>query len=441
VIIETLQAYTSKEKTVASNVRTYLDKIKAEDNKFNAVIHLNPEALEQSKHLDQFVFENERNYGKLHGIPALIKANILTYDKTPTSCGSILLKEFYGGRDADIVTWLKKEGAIILGKSNMSEFSNYLSNSAKSGYSSLGGQTICIFGEEHSPGGSSSGAAVSIAAGLSCLSIGTETDGSVVYPAAHNGVYAFKFNADQFSTKGIIGISTFFDSIGIMTSSLSDLQFVTNLLLPDGLLNSRSINKVLIQKPSFYKDGITRKVLAKIEEFINQDGIIGVKSDILPNIESYFEYMDIICQTEFKANFTTNITYTNKSFLEACQRELVPKHFKDINEIERAFTSNFDEDGKYKSAISEICSLRELKQNFLKDEGIDLIIALTLGNTDVSYIANLIGLNHLVIRIQLDGDLPIGLSLMAAPENANLLFDFSAKLNLFLTQYADGTEC
>ena len=209
MILEMLKSYQQEESSVESIIEQYNRLIIDKDSNYKSIIHLSQNSLLKAKELDHNFNKTRKLKGRLHGIPVVIKKNFFTADNLPTSCSSVILKDFYPNRNANIVDWLIQEGAIIIGKSNMSEFSNYISNSAISGFSSLGGQTKCIFGEDFTSGGSSSGSAVAVAALFCCLAIGTETDGSVVYPAAHNGAFAFKFKPQQVSTDGIIGISSF----------------------------------------------------------------------------------------------------------------------------------------------------------------------------------------------------------------------------------------
>ena len=434
MILEILKSYQQEECSVESVIERYIRLIMDEDSNYKSIIHLSQISLLKAKELDHNFKNTRKLKGRLHGIPVVIKANIYTNDDLPTSCGSVVLKDFYPNRNANIVDWLIHEGAIIIGKSNMSEFSNYVSNHAKDGFSSLGGQTKSVFGENFSVGGSSSGSAVAVSASFCCLAVGTETDGSVVYPAAHNGAFAFKFKPQEVSTDGVIGISSFFDSIGLMTRNLSDLQYVFSLLVIKPKMNS-GIKKVFIQDKSFQiKDSeiSSQKILLKIKEYLLQKEIEYVSGEFIDDIDPYFDMMDIICQTEFKKAITENTDFSEEEFLLSCRRELLGSHYDDIDEVERSFSSDFYESGHYQKAINTIPVLRESKAEQLKINGIDLIISLTLGPDDIASTANLAGLNHLVIPIQLDDNLPISLSIMAVEDKAYLSFIFAENLLDFL---------
>jgi Asp-tRNA(Asn)/Glu-tRNA(Gln) amidotransferase A subunit family amidase len=434
MILEMLKSYQQEESSVESIIEQYNRLIIDKDSNYKSIIHLSQNSLLKAKELDHNFNKTRKLKGRLHGIPVVIKANIFTADNIPTSCGSVILKDFYPNRNANIVDWLIHEGAIIIGKSNMSEFSNYISNSAISGFSSLGGQTKCIFGEDFTSGGSSSGSAVAVAALFCCLAIGTETDGSVVYLAAHNGTFAFKFKPQQVSTDGIIGISSFFDSIGLMTNNLDDLEYTFSLLVNKPIKNSE-IKNIFIQDKSFNISGsenISQKLLLKIKEYLLQKEIHSVSGKFIEIINPLFEMIDIICQSEFKKAIKENTHFSEVDFILSCRRELLGSHYQDIHEIERSFSSNYQESGHYQNAINTISELRETKAEQLNIDGIDLILSLTLGPEEIASTANLAGLNHLVIPIHLDENIPISLSIMATEEKAHLGFIFADNFLDFL---------
>ena len=135
--------------------------------------------------------------------------------------------------------------------------------------------------------------------------------------------------------------------------------------------------------------------------------------------------MDVICQTEFKKAITENTPFSEEEFILSCRKKLLNIHYQDIHEIERSFSSNYQESGHYQRAINTISELRVTKAEHLKNDGIDLILSLTLGPDEIASTANLAGLNHLVIPIHLNENLPISLSIMATEEKAHLSFIFA----------------
>ncbi|MDX1491516.1 MAG: amidase [Pseudohongiellaceae bacterium] len=210
--------------------QAYLDRIDRYNSSLNAVLETNPQALEIARTLDA-----ERNAGTLHsplhGIPVLIKDNIDTADQMQTSAGSLaLLASPKPKRDAQIVSQLRSAGAIILGKTNLSEWANFRSSNSSSGWSARGGQTHNPYSPELTPCGSSSGSAVAIAASLATLAIGTETNGSIICPAAHNSIVGLKPTLGLVSQDGIIPIAHSQDTAGPMTGTVADAATLLSIL-------------------------------------------------------------------------------------------------------------------------------------------------------------------------------------------------------------------
>jgi amidase len=173
-------------------VEKYLERIKDIDPQLRSVIETNPDALKIAEDLDR-ERKNGRLRGALHGIPVLIKDNIDTADRMKTTAGSLALVDApTPQRDAFVVEQLRKSGAIILGKTNLSEWANFRSTSSSSGWSARGGQTRNPYILDRNPCGSSSGTGAAIAANLAAVGIGTETDGSIVCPASICGIVGIK---------------------------------------------------------------------------------------------------------------------------------------------------------------------------------------------------------------------------------------------------------
>lgn len=202
--------------------RAYLDRIARLDRagpRLRAVIELNPDALREAAQLDA---ERRRGQlrGPLHGIPVLLKDNIGASPMS-TTAGSLALEGFRPD-DAFLVKRLRAAGALILGKTNLSEWANFRSSRSVSGWSARGGQTRNPYRLSHSPCGSSSGSAVAVSANLAVAAIGTETDGSIVCPAAVNGVVGLKPTVGLVSREGILPISFSQDTAGPMARSVAD---------------------------------------------------------------------------------------------------------------------------------------------------------------------------------------------------------------------------
>ena len=213
-------------------IKLYMHRIEAIDKKgprLNSIIELNPDALSIAKIMDLELKSNNRR-GPLHGIPVLIKDNIDTVDKMQTTSGSLALVGNIASKDAFIVTKLREAGAIILGKTNLSEWANFRSSKSCSGWSSRGGQTKNPYFLDHNPCGSSSGSGVAVAANLCVVSVGTETDGSIVCPASVSGVVGIKPTVGLVSRTGIIPISKTQDTAGPMARTVKDAAILLGVL-------------------------------------------------------------------------------------------------------------------------------------------------------------------------------------------------------------------
>ena len=202
----------------------YLDKIEAIDRNgpaLNSIIEVNPQAIEIAAALDA-----ERQVsgprGPMHGIPVVLKANIDTADQMETTAGSLALKGHRPPADAFVVTKLREAGAVILAKANLSEWANFRSDWSSSGWSSVGGQTKNPYDLARNPCGSSSGSAVSVAASLTSVAIGTETNGSVVCPSSVTGIVGIKPSLGLVSRSGIIPIAHSQDTAGPMGRTVKD---------------------------------------------------------------------------------------------------------------------------------------------------------------------------------------------------------------------------
>lgn len=214
-------------------VQFYLDRIDAIDRngpRLNSIIEINPQAIEIATALD-VERQTSGSRGPMHGVPVVLKANIDTADQMETTAGSLALKGHHPPADAFIVTRLREAGAVILGKANLSEWANFRSGNSSSGWSSIGGQTNNPYGQLRNPCGSSSGSAVSVAASLTSVAIGTETNGSIVCPASVNGIVGIKPSLGLVSRSGIIPIAHSQDTAGPMARTVKDAALLLNVMV------------------------------------------------------------------------------------------------------------------------------------------------------------------------------------------------------------------
>jgi amidase len=273
---ELRRALAAGDTTATALVQVYLARIEAYDRagpRLNAVREVNPDAPMIATQSDARQPEKRR---PLEGIPILIKDNIATADAQHTTAGSLALEAARAKDDATVVKLLRQAGAVILGKANLTEFANIIAIDMPAGYSSLGGQVKNPYAPELDdkgvpivpPGGSSSGSAVAVAAGLAAAAIGTETSGSLLSPASQNGVVTVKPTVGLISRAGIVPIAHSQDTAGPLTRTVQDAALLLNVLAVADPLDPSTAE---LRRPADYTS------------FLDRDGLkgarIGVPSD------------------------------------------------------------------------------------------------------------------------------------------------------------------
>jgi amidase len=231
--ISELQSMMNTGKMTSRNLtQLYLERIEAVDKngpRINSIIETNPDALAIASSLDD-ERRDDKTRGPLHGIPILIKDNIDTHDRMQTTAGSLALEGHIPPLDAFIVRKLRSAGAVILGKTNLSEWANFRGKHSVSGWSSRGGLTRNPYALDRSACGSSSGSAVAVAANLCAAAIGTETDGSIICPSQTNGIVGIKPTLGLWSRSGIIPIAHSQDTAGPMARTVADAAILLGAL-------------------------------------------------------------------------------------------------------------------------------------------------------------------------------------------------------------------
>ncbi|HEY2963682.1 MAG TPA: amidase [Pyrinomonadaceae bacterium] len=262
-------------------VEKYTDRINDLDKKgptLRSVIELNPEAEAMAAALDRERKER-RVRGPLHGIPILIKDNIDTADRMMTSAGSLALAGAKPAQDATVAKKLRDAGAVILGKTNLSEWANFRSTKSSSGWSGRGGQTKNPYALDRNPCGSSSGSGVAVAANLCAAAIGTETDGSVVCPSSANSLVGIKPTVGLVSRAGIIPIAHSQDTAGPMARTVTDAALILSLLTGE---DSR--------------DPMTKesrgKAATDYTKFLDKDGLRGMRLGVARKHFGFSERVD-----------------------------------------------------------------------------------------------------------------------------------------------------
>ena len=224
------------ETTAAALAEAYLDRIATIDLDLHSVIETNPDGMQIAAASDAERADG-RMRGPLHGIPVLIKDNIDTADGMKTTAGSLALVDARPARDADVVRHLRDAGAVIIGKTNLSEWANIRSTRSSSGWSARGGQTNNPYALDRNPCGSSSGSGAAVSANLCTVAIGTETDGSIVCPSSANGLVGIKPTVGLVGGAGIIPISHTQDTAGPMARTVADAAALLSAIAlppPDG---------------------------------------------------------------------------------------------------------------------------------------------------------------------------------------------------------------
>ncbi len=444
--------------TALSLTNLYLKRIKEIDKngpRINSVIELNPDAVTIA-----IVLDKERKAGKirgpLHGIPVLIKDNINTGDKMMTTAGSLALVGNMAAKDAFIVQQLRTAGAVLLGKTNLSEWANFRSRRSTSGWSSRGGQTRCPYMLDRNPSGSSAGSGAAAAANLCAIAIGTETDGSIVSPASKNGLVAIKPTVGLWSRSGIIPISATQDTAGPMArnvrdaaillgalTGIDDADTITNesngksftdytvFLQNDGLKNKRiGIEKNHLQGHEsvvgLYKEAIEvmKKMGATIVEveLLNALRVIGnAEFDVLlyEFKDGLNKYLATASNTNIKSledviKFNSEHEKTAMPFFK--QETLINSNGKgDINSKE------------YKDALAKTFSSKKIITDVMQSNNLDALCGVTSGmaacidlingdyNTGFSFSspAAVAGYPHITVPMGLVQELPVGISFMS----------------------------
>lgn len=270
-------------------------------SEYNVMIQMNPKALEQAKALDMKIKSGEK-LGALYGSTVLLKDNIAALDMNVAS-GTYALKDTSSKRDAFLVSILKNEDSIVLGKANLSEWSNFMSEPSSNGFSVLGGQTKNPYGQ-YDVGGSSSGPSAGVAMNLATYSIGSETCGSLIYPAGQNSIVTLKPTTGLISRDLIIPITEAQDTAGVMTRNVADLNKVFETLLVkdqndpksnvlDDLKVDNTLNKNYLKGKSF---GVLDTESEKMKQIIDEFKSAGAEivQITLPSVEEDIDMLSVL---------------------------------------------------------------------------------------------------------------------------------------------------
>ena len=310
-------------------VLMYKENISLRDKNTSAVLEMNPDALLTAQALD---FERRQTGPRsaLHGIPVLVKDNMDTGDKMHTSAGSLALKDHYALQDAKVVERLRQAGAVILGKTNMTEWANFMSDKMTNGYSSRGGQVKNPYGA-FDVGGSSSGSAAAVASNLAAAALGTETSGSIINPAAQNSLVGIKPTIGLVSRSGVIPLSHTQDVPGPLGRTVADAVAILEVIIgtdPEDISTAFAVQfenydwRSHLKKEGLkgVKLGVARELFKEINdeqaELFEQalDALRDCGAEIIDEVDLGVEQEDLgfaVLLHEFKANLNAYLAKSN----------------------------------------------------------------------------------------------------------------------------------
>ncbi len=307
---------------VRALAKHYAARIAAIDRRgpvLNSIIEVNPDAAQIAAALDA----SADRHGALFGVPVLLKDNIDTADRMLTTAGSLALVDSRPERDASIVARLRAAGALILGKTNLSEWANFRSSHATSGWSGRGGLTKNPYALDRNSCGSSSGSAAAVAADLAVVAVGTETDGSIVCPSSINGLVGIKPTLGLVSRAGIIPISASQDTAGPMARSVADAAVLLSVLA--GFDPNDTATAVLQERPP--PPDYTR--------FLDRDGLKGVRIGVLRQFAGFHPDVDAALARALDvlraqgATLIETVAIADESSLEADEQMVLLYEFKE----------------------------------------------------------------------------------------------------------------
>ncbi|MGG3468353.1 amidase family protein [Neobacillus pocheonensis] len=370
----------SSEITSKELVLLYLHRISILDKQINSVLEINPDALQIAEALDTERKEKGPR-SRLHGIPILIKDNIDTHDKMHTSAGSLALKDSIAEKDSFVAEQLRQAGAVILGKTNMTEWANFMAIGMKSGYSSRGGQVLNPYGPgKFDVGGSSSGSGAAIAANFAAAAVGTETSGSILNPSSQNSLVGIKPTVGLISRRGIIPIAHTQDTAGPMARTVEDAAILLTALTGrdehDPVTQTNPINNTDFTK-FLFKDGLNGKRIGfAVEGFIEllSEDKQKVVSEALETMKALgAEIIDNIVIPSAKAEWKYDVlTYEFKPDLNAYLNGLHPsikvRSLKDLIDF-----NNQDEEKMLKYGQAVLIQSEETSGSLTENEYIEAL--------------------------------------------------------------------
>ena len=442
--------------TSRSIAEGYLQRIDAIDKRgpaINAIIELNPDALAIAEERDR-----ERKAGPvrgpLHGIPVLIKDNIDTADRMHTSAGSLALAESIAARDAAVVTRLRDAGAVILGKTNLSEWANFRSTHSTSGWSGRGGLTKNPYVLDRNGCGSSTGTGVAISANLAAVGIGTETDGSVVCPSSASGLVGIKPTLGLLGGAGIVPIAHSQDTAGPMCRTVADAAILLGVLAGKdyaGALDRNGLRgaRIGVARKFFGFNDATDRVMKEAIDAIKACGATIVDPADMATTGKYDnEELDVLL-FEFKADINKYLAGLGPNVRTRTLADLI-KFNEEHRDAEmpyfgqelftRAEAKGPLSDPKYKKARAACVRMSRAEgiDAVIAKHKLDAVVAPTGGPVWLTDLPNgdhftggystpsaVAGYPHITVPAGMGFGLPIGISFFAGPRTEARLIKFA----------------
>jgi len=451
-IPELSDALASSEITSQALTQTYLTRIDAIDRAgptLQAVLALNPDALAQAKASDTRRAAGE-TLGPLDGLPILLKDNIETLDPVATTAGSLALKDNITGRDSPLVAGLRAQGAVILGKTNLSQWANFRSNNSISGWSALGGQVRNPHMLDRSPCGSSSGSGAAVAASLTAGAVGTETNGSVICPANVNGIVGFKPTVGLVSAQYIVPISPSQDTAGPMTKTVMGAAMMLDAMAGQtgkasfaSMIDAGSLQGTRVGVMRF-AEGSNPDIKARFAAALTVLEAAGAElveiDSFEPDAENFWGDALLVLEYEFKASLNEYLSDAAPAVTARSLTEIIAFN-ADHGDVELAlFNQDLFEESDALGDLTDAAYIaaRDAIQSATRESGIDALLAdhnidmlvspsgplaprVDPVNGDVwpswagaGYLAAIAGYPHITVPMGEVHGVPIGLSIMAA---------------------------
>jgi amidase len=465
-IAQLQKGYKEGRYTVKDVVKIYMERINEIDEngpKLNSIIEINPDALNIADEIDKEIAAGNPA-GPLFGVPVILKDNIDTHDKMPATAGATALRNSFPKSDSYVARKLREAGAVIIAKSNLSEWANFRAKMSSSGWSGIGGQTRNPYVLDRNPCGSSSGSGVAVSANLCMFAIGTETNGSIVCPSNNNGIVGIKPTVGLISRSGIIPISFTQDTPGPMARTVEDAAIALGALTGVDTTDSKTLasrGKSFTDYTKFLKKdglqgkriGLLRKsmgfsdkvdtLMNKAVAFLKKNGaeVVDIEFPKVPNYEDasfnvlLYEFKDGL-NKYLRGTGTDSQVKSIKDLIEFNKSDTVELRYFDQSLLEQADKKGDLNSDEYKKALATMTKATRTDgiDKVMNSYKLDAIIAptgspawktdLILGDHFVggsSSLAAISGYPAITVPMGFIDDLPVGITFFGKAWNEPIL--------------------